>query len=161
MTRKLYRSRTDRMIWGVCGGLASYFDVDPTIIRIAAIVSVLMSGAGIIAYIIMAVVVPLETSSATEPKEVMRENVEEIKASAREFGENMRSTFGKAADAEPPRTTRSRGRSAGVIGIILVIVGVIFLLSNLNFFSWLRWAFIWPVVLIAIGLVFMFRPRRK
>ncbi len=160
MTRKLYRSRTDRMIWGVCGGLASYFDVDPTIIRVAAIVSVLMSGAGIIAYIVMAVVVPLETSSAAEPKEVIRENVEEIKSSAREFSESMRSTFGKDADA-PPATGRSRGRSAGVIGLILVIVGVLFLLSNLNFFSWLRWAFIWPVVLIAIGLVFIFRPRRK
>jgi len=60
MAKKLYRSRTDRKLWGVCGGLAKYFDIDPTIIRIIAVASILVTGAGIIAYLIMAIVVPLE-----------------------------------------------------------------------------------------------------
>lgn len=60
MAKKLYRSRTDRMIWGVCGGLGKFFDIDPTIIRVIAVVSILFSGVGIIAYIVMAIVVPLE-----------------------------------------------------------------------------------------------------
>ncbi len=60
MVKKLYRSRTDRKLWGVCGGLAKYFDIDPTITRVIAIASILVSGAGIIAYLIMAIVVPLE-----------------------------------------------------------------------------------------------------
>ncbi|MFC1941203.1 PspC domain-containing protein [Chloroflexota bacterium] len=38
MGKRLYRSRSDRMIWGVCGGLAKYFDVDPTLVRIIAVV---------------------------------------------------------------------------------------------------------------------------
>ena len=60
MAKKLYRNRTDRKLWGVCGGLAKYFDIDPTITRVIAVASILVSGAGIIAYLIMAIVVPLE-----------------------------------------------------------------------------------------------------
>jgi len=61
MAKKLYRSRTDRKIWGVCGGLAKYFDKDPTIVRVIAIVSIFVTGLGIIAYIVMAMVVPEES----------------------------------------------------------------------------------------------------
>ncbi len=58
--KKLYRSRDDRKIWGVCGGLAKYFNIDPVIIRVLAVVSIFISGLGIVAYIIMAIIVPLE-----------------------------------------------------------------------------------------------------
>lgn len=61
MAKRLYRSKTDRKIFGVCGGLAQYFDIDPTIIRVIAIVSIFFSGAGIIAYIILTLAVPVET----------------------------------------------------------------------------------------------------
>ena len=62
MAKKLYRSRTDRKIWGVCGGLAKYFDIDPTIVRVITTVSIFVTGVSILAYIIMAIVVPLENS---------------------------------------------------------------------------------------------------
>jgi len=67
MVKKLYRSRTERKIWGVCGGLAKYLDKDPTIIRVIAILSLLFGTAGIWAYIIMALVIPLENSDITTP----------------------------------------------------------------------------------------------
>jgi phage shock protein C len=60
MARKLYRSRTDRKLWGVCGGLASYFDIDPTILRIIAVASLFAGSLGFWIYIIMAIVVPVE-----------------------------------------------------------------------------------------------------
>ena len=60
MAKRLYRSRTDRVLWGVCGGLAEYFDIDPVIVRVITVVSLLFGGAGIIAYIVMAIIVPLE-----------------------------------------------------------------------------------------------------
>ncbi len=60
MQKKLYRSRTDRKIWGVCGGLAKYFDIDPTIVRVIALASILVGTLGIWIYIIMAIIVPLE-----------------------------------------------------------------------------------------------------
>jgi len=61
MAKKLYRSRTDRKIWGICGGLAKYLDMDPTVVRIIAVVSIFISGIGIIAYIVMRIMVPKET----------------------------------------------------------------------------------------------------
>ncbi len=60
MPKKLYRSRTDRKIWGVCGGLAKYFDIDPTIVRVIAVASLFAGTLGFWIYIIMAIVVPLE-----------------------------------------------------------------------------------------------------
>ena len=60
--KRLYRSRTDRKIWGVCAGLAKYFDIDPTFVRVLAILSIFISGIGIIAYGIMTIIVPLENT---------------------------------------------------------------------------------------------------
>ena len=61
MARKFYRSRTDRKIWGVCGGLAKYFDVDPTIVRVIFVASLLCGTMGLWVYIIMAIIVPQES----------------------------------------------------------------------------------------------------
>jgi len=58
--KRLYSSRTDRKICGVCAGLAKYFDIDPTIVRVLAILSIFISGMGIVAYGIMTIIVPLE-----------------------------------------------------------------------------------------------------
>jgi len=60
MEKRLTRSRTNRMIWGVCGGLGKYLSVDPTIIRILFVVSLFIGSLGFWVYIIMALVVPLE-----------------------------------------------------------------------------------------------------
>jgi phage shock protein PspC (stress-responsive transcriptional regulator) len=61
MSRKLYRSKTDRKIWGVCGGLANYFSIDPTIVRVVAVASLLCGTLGFWIYIIMAIVVLAES----------------------------------------------------------------------------------------------------
>jgi phage shock protein PspC (stress-responsive transcriptional regulator) len=58
--KRLFRSRTDRKIAGVCGGLGAYFDIDPVIIRIIWVALVLGAGVGLIAYVIFWIVVPNE-----------------------------------------------------------------------------------------------------
>ncbi|MFA9430368.1 PspC domain-containing protein [Egicoccus sp. AB-alg2] len=58
--RRLYRSRTDRVIGGVCGGLAAYFDVDPTLVRVLAVVSLVLPGPQILAYLVAWIVMPEE-----------------------------------------------------------------------------------------------------
>lgn len=58
--KKLYRSQSDRMIFGVCGGLARYFQVDPVVVRLSAVILTLFNFLGLVAYIIMAIVVPEE-----------------------------------------------------------------------------------------------------
>ena len=57
-SKKLYKSRTDKKLAGVCGGLAEYFDIDPTIVRIVTLVLCLGWGAGLIAYIAAALLIP-------------------------------------------------------------------------------------------------------
>ncbi len=59
-SKRLYRSRLDRMIGGVCGGLGDYFDIDPTVVRLLFVFGTLLGGPGVIAYLILLVVVPLE-----------------------------------------------------------------------------------------------------
>ena len=56
--KKLYRSTTDKKICGVCGGLAEYFDMDSTLMRIIWIVIAFMAGSGILAYLICALIIP-------------------------------------------------------------------------------------------------------
>lgn len=60
MAKKLYRSKDERMIWGICGGLAKHFDLDPTIVRVIAVVTILFGGEGILIYIILRFLIPLE-----------------------------------------------------------------------------------------------------
>ncbi|MBO6576073.1 MAG: PspC domain-containing protein [Rhodothermales bacterium] len=57
---RLTKSSTNRMIAGVCGGMAEYFDVDPTLVRVAYIILSFLSGLGLLAYIILAFVMPAD-----------------------------------------------------------------------------------------------------
>ena len=59
--KKLYRSRKDTKIAGVCGGIAEYFNVDSNIIRLLAVLTIFFGGGGIIAYIIAWIIIPLES----------------------------------------------------------------------------------------------------
>lgn len=58
--KKLYRSRKDSKIAGVCGGIAEYFSIDPTIIRLLAVITIFFGGGGIVSYLIAWLIIPLE-----------------------------------------------------------------------------------------------------
>ncbi len=60
MKKKLFKSNTDKKICGVCGGVAAYFDIDSTVVRLALVAFTLFGGSGILAYIIAAIVMPSE-----------------------------------------------------------------------------------------------------
>ncbi len=60
MKKRLYKSSTDKKVCGVCGGIANYFDVDPTVIRLIWAIFTLAGGSGLIAYIIAAIIMPDE-----------------------------------------------------------------------------------------------------
>ena len=60
MTKKLYKSRNDQKVDGVCAGIAAYFDVDPTLIRLAWVLFCALGGSGVLAYIVCALVIPRE-----------------------------------------------------------------------------------------------------
>ena len=58
--KKLYRSRNDRMLAGVCGGLGKYFEIDTTLIRLVFVVAAILGGHGVLAYLICLILIPLE-----------------------------------------------------------------------------------------------------
>ena len=58
MEKKLYKSNQNKMIDGVCGGIAEYFGIDPTVVRLIWALFSLMGGCGVLAYIIAAIIIP-------------------------------------------------------------------------------------------------------
>ena len=71
MNRKLYRSNTNRMICGVCGGIGEYLNIDPTLVRLIwALVA--CSGAGVVAYLLAAVIIPQDPGSNSAPESEKR-----------------------------------------------------------------------------------------
>lgn len=140
MKKKWYRSRKDKMIGGVCGGIGEYFDVDPTLIRILFVVGLFMA-AGFLAYIVLWIVVPEEPVFA-EPNNTA--------APSPEQGETTTSqNSGSTAGNEIPRRNRS-----GIFGGVLVILGALLLIDNFVTFH----AF-WPLVLILIGVGILLKTR--
>jgi phage shock protein C len=67
MQKRLHRSRTERMIAGVCGGLAEYFNIDPTLVRVLWVLAVLLAGTGVLAYIILWILMPLDVPMQPGP----------------------------------------------------------------------------------------------
>jgi phage shock protein C len=139
----LRRSNSDKMIAGVAGGLAEYFGIDASIVRVIFVLVTLLGGSGVLAYLILWLILPKGSKSAMG--EEIEENVEEIKDKAREWVAEVKDG-GK------------EGKNKKVIGVILLVLGVIFLMQNLGwwFFDWSR---MWPVFLIVLGLVVLIRRK--
>ena len=60
MAKKLYRSKENRKVAGVCGGIGEYFDIDPTLVRLLAVALVFAGGSGVLGYIVAWIIVPEE-----------------------------------------------------------------------------------------------------
>jgi len=132
-TRRLYKSRTNRMIDGVCGGVAEYFGVDPTLVRIAWVLLTVLGGSGILLYIAAMILMPAHPAFAPVSEQV------------------------PPLSQSPSSSTNQR-----FWGFLLVIVGVAWLMSNLGVWHrW--WGFSWdlllPTALILAGVAFLFGGR--
>jgi len=149
MDKKLYRSRKDQIIGGVCGGIAEYFGIDSTLVRLAFVLFALIEGAGIIAYIIAWIIIP-ERPEGTQKSEKEVYDVEIDKED--EEGEY------KASAQEPEEEKKSKEQRKRILGLILVALGIFFIIDNwLPGFYWRRF---WPVILIVLGVVLIYREVR-
>lgn len=148
-TKKLYRSQKDKILFGVCGGLGDYFEIDSTIVRIVFILLTLMSGVGIIAYIIFLLVVSKEISEETTRRS------ENLKEFAKETGDHA-----KRIAAEVKEIQWENRRK--VFGGILVLLGFILIVEQLFhvFDVWWVGKALWPLVLVLIGLFFLMRGKK-
>lgn len=143
-TKRLYRSKNDRIISGICGGMGIYFDIDPVIFRILFVLLAL-SGVGVLLYIILIFVIPLEgktESINTENfKEQIKNSAEDLKKDAQDLAEKIRSN-------EHWMDGR-RNRFA----IIIILIGLLALARQIFPIPWLGFNMIWPIVIIMIGLL--------
>jgi phage shock protein C len=143
---RLYRSRSDRMLFGVAGGMAEWLDVDPSLVRIVWALLILAGGVGLVLYIVAAIVIPEEPLGATGSAPGATAGADAAPGA----------TSGASADADwqarraARRAARNerRGNGAMIFGLILVLVGAWFLVDRyLNIDS----ALLFPAVLIVIG----------
>lgn len=152
MADRLYRSRDERVVSGVCGGIADRYDLDPSIVRIAFALLVLSAGVGLVLYIVMALVVPeepLEASTMT-PGTTSEPGSTEDAATTPPAAVGDRAAH-RQARREARRLDRGAadGRGAVILGAILVVVGAWFLVRR--YLPALDEDFFGPLVLIAIG----------
>jgi phage shock protein PspC (stress-responsive transcriptional regulator) len=138
---RLYRSDTDQIIGGVCGGLGAYLRVDPLIVRLAFVVLAMIHGIGLVAYILLWLFVPTMHSEAKDQEEIWRQNVAEMKEQLHSLGPQIH----KAANSQQP------SQRMMIIGAILVGVGLSVLLDNLHLLWWFSLSKLWPLLLIALG----------
>jgi phage shock protein C len=152
MDRKLYRSRENAMIAGVCGGLGRYLGIDPMLVRLFFVLLALGgNGIGVLIYLLLWIIVPLEGKRDTTFEDTVRSGSLEIADQARAMGDELR------------QIVRKPNPQAGlIIGSALVILGVVFLLQNLNlpWFNWLDFNVIWPILLIMGGGALLIRHLR-
>lgn len=152
MADRLYRSTREKMIGGVCGGLAEYFDVDVTLVRLIAIITMFMGGVGFLAYIAALVIIPRDRKDnhvyggqGDNVQEIVNEVVQNVQETAKGFGMDSERGFDKKY------TSRNK-----IAGGILILLGVLFLL-NQWFPVWFALSKMWPLVLIILGATMLWK----
>lgn len=144
----LYRSETNKVIGGVCGGIGEALDIDPTLIRIIFLITFVFGGVGLLFYFILWIVVPSKSKIHSTSNETITENIEEVKAKAQEFKEHLEE--GNYNDS-----------NRLLLGIIVIGLGVIFLMNNFGFARhFVDIGKLWPLFLVAIGFAILTKRNR-
>lgn len=140
MQKRLYRSRTDQVIGGVCGGIAEYFNVDSVIVRLLAVLAVLVGGGGVLAYIIMWIIIP-------EKPRGLDEN-----------GETASDTDERNYSYDMYEREEGRGKdNRALFGLGLIGLGVYLAVDR--FIPWNLGEYFWPAILIVGGLLILLRGK--
>lgn len=159
MRERLYRSRGDRMLFGVAGGMARFLDIDASIVRIVWALLVLAGGAGLLLYIVAAIVIPEEptgwapgSASAARDAAGAATSAGPAGASSGAAASGATASSGGSGPAWGYRAgvdRRERGGGAVLLGIVLVVLGAWFLLQR--FVPQLDSDLLWPAVLLLLG----------
>lgn len=146
MKKKLYRSTKDKMLGGVAGGIAEYFDIDSTLIRVLFILVVFLGGSGIIAYIILWVVVP------------------EMPYTLPDFNTSSDESYKKDNEEKPGNpfkneSEQTKDNKSLWGGLILITMGSLFLLDN--YIPRFNFSDYWPLILIGVGVGLLINAKKK
>jgi phage shock protein C len=156
--RRLTRDTKKAVLGGVAAGLASYFGVDPVLVRLVLIALAFLNGFGLAAYIVGWLIIPSEDmvekaggASGTEPTPADR-----VVEKVREVGERVAQ--------ECRRFPAGAGQGRMIAGTMLIVLGVLFLLDRFSWWHWPEWARLanlWPLILIAVGVSIILEAARS
>ncbi len=151
--RRLVRSRTDKLIFGVCGGIGDYYRIEPIWVRLVFIFLSVTSAfvLGPILYIALAILMPkVETEEGPAD---LKKNIKELAHEVGHKAEQLR------RDIDEPRLSRRRT----VLGLGIIIVGIIAFFNEIFPNFWIGWKVLWPIIIMLIGLSFISdsRPGRR
>lgn len=140
--KNLYRSISDSKVAGVCGGLGKYLNIDPIVFRILFVLTFFVGGSGFLIYIILWIVLPLESEPKINTYNINNENMTEE-------NKNAETGYQQSEKSGQPQKNDGSGNLWG--GLILIAIGVIFLI--IRFVPRIDFSDLWPVLLIVLGVV--------
>jgi len=157
VNRRLYRCRHDRRLAGVASGVAEYFEVDPSIVRVLWFLSIFLGGMGLFLYVAMALIVPLEPEVGFAPGGAPVGDASGAAATGPAGtvpGDSAAAPVNwQAMPSEHRHARRGTGRATTWFGIILVLFGALALIDALL----PAWAdsgrFLWPAFIVGIGVI--------
>jgi len=155
VSRRLERSRENRVIAGICGGLGEFFEVDATLVRVGMVILGL-GGLGILIYIVLLIVMPLPGEPAPFFGDWVGFERQGPGATSGDPSASVASSAPRPV-ADPAAVERRRYG----LGLLLVALGGVFFLGNLGLFRALDWKYIWPLVIIAFGVYLIAERTRR
>jgi phage shock protein PspC (stress-responsive transcriptional regulator) len=144
--KRLFRSQKNSVIAGVCGGLADYFGAEPVLIRGLFVVAILAGGGGLLVYIILWIITPVEVTIFNIPFE--NSNTENEEPITEEI---------KTEHMEEQKKQKDNGSLWG--GLILIALGVMFLIDR--FVPNVDFGDLWPLILVVVGVILISKSFRK
>ena len=155
-TERLYRSKTNKVIGGVAGGLADYFNIDVVLTRVVFVLLALFGGGGVLIYIVMWIIVPAQDTYGNNTQKHGYTDGSTNKNGVDDIDESTSSEIVSNKNKKPSNT--------GLIaGIILIFVGLIFLADRLM--PWYNITDFWPLLLVVVGVLMitpaLFKPTKK
>lgn len=159
MTNKLYRSKIQKVIGGVCGGLAEYFDVDPVFIRALFILLLVAGGSGFLLYILLWILIPQKPLVFSKEQQFANVNSKFNTSNNFEAFYNSscdNETINRAAELKFEEEQNKRKNN---FGYLLIATGlIIFLYNYIPSISFSVWA---PILLISLGVYKLYKSKSK
>ena len=137
--KKLERNPMNKVIGGVCSGLADYFNLDVALLRVLFVIALLFASFGFWLYVILWMVLP-ERQLTTD------------------FGQ-QKTDFGQRTTDKGQSVEENKKLTSIVSGVIIILIGLVFLINNFIPINWIRK--LWPLILVVVGIVMIYKASMK
>lgn len=148
--KKLYRSIDDYMLGGVCGGVAKYFSIDSSLVRIIFALMILSGGMGFLLYIILWLIVPKE-----EGEEKIIDREEKIEELAKDIKKRAK-TMASEIKFDVKVDKKKKENKINVLGLAMILIGSVAIWNQVSPFV-IDWEIFFPLLLVMIGAVILFK----